>query len=140
MAQTNRETLDPNQHQIVHVEIPGSDQAATVQFYEGLFGWDVTRIPQMEYAVYNAPEGRPRIGFPTAEGQYQAGNILIHVSTPDVPASLKRAEELGATVVYPLEEIPTVGHVAWIRDPAGNVISLYSPGTDAVSRQRAQQP
>ncbi len=54
---------------------------------------------------------------------------LVHISTPDLKATVAKAQELGATVLNEME-IPEVGAFAVISDPQGAVFSAYQPSGD----------
>lgn len=113
-------------HQIVHVEIPCDDQEAAAAFYAAMFGWNVVMLPEMEYAAANTSE-QMRVGFPKIGGPYERGQVVVHVTTPNVEATLAEAVNLGAATVFEPMTIPGVGDVAIFRDPSGNPIGLYTP-------------
>jgi len=41
---------------IVHVEIPAADQTAAGTFYQQLFGWKITPIPEMNYIMWESSD------------------------------------------------------------------------------------
>lgn len=51
----------------------------------------------------------------------------VFMSVDDVDARLAKCLELGAKVVVPIMEVPTVGRMTLIADPAGAHIWLYQP-------------
>jgi predicted enzyme related to lactoylglutathione lyase len=112
-------------HPIVHVEIPVRDQEEASRFYGELFGWKIESYPEMEYVMFRPSDG-PGGGLPKINGEmYRAGQVLVHVGTDDVDASLAKATDLGATVEVPTTEIPGVGWFAIFTDPSGNRVSLF---------------
>lgn len=111
-------------HPIVHVEIPALDQEQSASFYRELFGWQIESYPEMEYVMFQPGEG-PGGGLPKANGMLQAGQVLVHVGTDDVDASLAKATSLGASVSVPKTEIPGIGWFGIFTDPSGNRIALY---------------
>ncbi len=116
-------------HPIVHVEIPAMDQESTGAFYSELFGWEYQSMPEMNYAGFQTGSG-PSGGFPKVDGEVtKPGEVLVHVGTDDVTASLAKAESLGATTIVPKTEIPGYGWFGVFTDPTGNRIGLYqAPG------------
>lgn len=113
-------------HPIVHIEIPVNDIDTGGGFYAELFGWKTNPIPEMGYMTFETGEG-PGGGFARADGQMaQAGEVLIHVLTDDVTASLDKAESLGATTLVPKTEIPGIGWFGVFRDPTGNKIAVFT--------------
>ena len=115
-----------SRHQIVHVEIPAEDQAASGKFYSELFGWKIQAFPELDYAMFDA-EGGPGGGFPKVDGQIVTpGSVMVYVGTDDIEASLARAESLGGSTVVPKTEIPGQGWFAIFSDPIGNRLALYT--------------
>jgi uncharacterized protein len=110
---------------IVHVEISTSNSEETIKFYEQLFGWKVDRIPQMNYATWEAPDA-PGGGFSPVGGDTQAGEVLVHVASDDIEADLKKVKALGGTILRQKTEIPEVGWWGVFKDPTGNKIALYT--------------
>jgi hypothetical protein len=51
---------------------------------------------------------------------------LGYVSVPDVDATTARARELGAKVMVPPTDIPTVGRYSILADPQGALIAAYT--------------
>ncbi len=110
---------------IVHVEISTRNAEETSKFYQQLFGWKITPIPEMNYTTWAAPEG-PGGGFsPVGEGT-NAGDVVVYIDSDDIEADLKKIKSLGGTVVAPKREIPNVGWFAIFRDPTGNMLALYT--------------
>ncbi len=110
---------------IVHIEISTRNAEETSKFYQQLFGWKITPIPEMNYTTWEAPEG-PGGGFSPVGADTKAGDVLIHVDSDDIEADLKKAVKLGATVIREKQEIPSIGWWGVFKDPTGNVIALYT--------------
>ncbi len=110
---------------IVHIEISTRNPEETIKFYQELFGWKVERIPEMNYATWEAPEG-PGGGFSPIGEDNKAGEVLIHVSSDDIEADLKKAKSLGGTILRQKQEIPKIGWWGVFKDPTGNKIALYT--------------
>jgi hypothetical protein len=110
---------------IVHIEIPTSDAKRSGEFYSKLFGWHIERDEQMDYTMWDPHEG-PGGGFTQVGKDAQVGEVLIYVNSEDIEADLKQAANLGATLVLPKTEIPTVGWFGIFKDPTGNNIALYT--------------
>jgi predicted enzyme related to lactoylglutathione lyase len=110
---------------IVHIEISTRNAEETRKFYQKLFGWKITPIPEMNYTTWEADEG-PGGGFSPVGEDTKSGDILIHVNSDDIEADLKKAVKLGATVVREKQEIPNIGWWGVFKDPTGNRIALYT--------------
>jgi predicted enzyme related to lactoylglutathione lyase len=111
---------------IVHIEIPSNDRKKAAKFYQELFGWQVEHMDDMNYTTWE-PEVGPGGGFsPVGEG-YKIGEILIHVSSDDIDADLKKVEMLGGKVVRQKSEIPGIGWWGVFEDQDGNKIAIFTP-------------
>ena len=110
---------------IVHIEIPAADREAAATFYKELFDWDYehTGAP-MPYTTFRA--GNTAGGLTEPREGFQPGNVLLYVSSDDIDSDLKKAESLGAKVVVPKTEIPTVGWFGIFIDLTDNQIALFT--------------
>jgi hypothetical protein len=93
-------------HPVVHVEIRSADPDATRSFYGELFDWKVASegaFPGYTF-IDTGVQGTPY----TAISPRQSGEdeVLFFVGVADVAATLKRAEELGGTIIQPVQEVP----------------------------------
>lgn len=83
----------------------------------------------MGYTTFSAAPG-PGGGIADIDGDnIKAGQLLVHVGTDDVDASLRRAVELGGAIVVPRAGIPGIGWFGVFADPAGNRIAVYQDAT-----------
>ncbi|GAB4419711.1 MAG: hypothetical protein Kow002_07550 [Anaerolineales bacterium] len=110
---------------IVHIEIPAADVAKAAQFYKDLFDWKIQSFPEMNYTMWDAGEGSAG-GFSQLGEEVKPGDVLIYVNSEDIEADLKKAEELGGTILTPKSEIPDTGWFGMFKDPTGNAIALYT--------------
>lgn len=111
---------------VVHFEIVGRDGAALVEFYRGVFGWDLREEAMPGYPSY-ACLPTPDHGIGGAVGQLGPGDgamVTIYVEVADPQAVLDHAVTSGAQVALPVTELPGVGVIARFWDPQGNVIGL----------------
>ncbi|HEX8990990.1 MAG TPA: VOC family protein [Anaerolineales bacterium] len=110
---------------IVHVEFSSRDFQESGKFYEQLFGWKITHLPELNYALWAAADGSGG-GFNPIGDHTKAGDVLVYVDSDDIEADLKRAKSLGATIVEEKQEIPQQGWFGIFRDPTGNMVALYT--------------
>lgn len=110
------------QHAIVHVEFSAASLAESQTFYRALFGWK-TQPLGADYVVLSPPSG-PTGGLSPAGGALRPGDVVVYVSTDDIPATLARVKALGGRVVQPETPLPGVGSYALFRDPGGNLVGL----------------
>jgi predicted enzyme related to lactoylglutathione lyase len=110
-------------------ELQTSDVGAAKRFYGELFGWSTKEMdmPGMPYTVVSAG-GEEVAGMmavpPQAKGMPPFWGIYISVD--DVDALAKRAAGLGASILMPPTDIPTVGRFAVLKDPQGAVFSVIT--------------
>jgi predicted enzyme related to lactoylglutathione lyase len=96
---------------IAHVAINADDISASRTFYERLFGWRFVPWGPPGFYQIETP-GVRTVGFECT------------VAVADVAATLRAATELGGRVVMEPVVIPAVCELAFIEDPAGNVLGV----------------
>lgn len=97
-------------------------------FLSALFDWtwDLGG-PEMGYYALALHDGAPVFGVGQGEGA--RGVPTTYFSTPSIEATVKRALELGASVVTPVMAVMEQGTMAILLDPAGVMFGLWQPGT-----------
>ncbi len=88
---------------ICHYDIPTTDFEKSKTFYEGLFGWKVQLMPEMNYALFMI-EGGVGGGFMMTDNVKTEG-IQVYIQVEDLTATLDMAESLGGKIVKPKAEI-----------------------------------
>jgi len=101
-------------------------------FYPKVVGWGTQVWPgEQPYTMWTAG-GAPIGGLMKLPQEEKAPpHWLAYVSTPDVDASTKQAQELGATVLVKPTSIPTVGSFSVLADPHGAVFAAFTPNGEA---------
>jgi hypothetical protein len=115
-----------------------TDLQGGVDFYRGLFGWEFEPVDPADAGAYamarlrgaevaglwaHGPEER-EMGLPSAWHSY--------VSVQDADATLARAGDLGGTAVPPgAFDVDDRGRMGILQDPAGAVLGIWQPGSDA---------
>ena len=109
---------------------PNIDQAR--QFYVDALGFGITEMDMGTGSMYKmltvdgkAVAGSMDTNSPDMQGVPPHWSVFMTVD--DVDARLAKCLELGAKVVVPIMEVPTVGRMTLIADPAGAHIWLYQP-------------
>lgn len=132
----------------VHFEIHASDPGVISDFYQELFGWQVSQWGQERYWLVgtgdgNPMEGRPdstpgingailpRMGAGPAAGAPVNGWVVT-VEVQNASETVAKALALGATVALPVQSIPGVGDVGYLLDPDANIFAVISPEAPAV--------
>lgn len=105
---------------------PDPDRART--FYHALFGWEYD-ISGPEFGGYTTARlgERTTVGImgpqPDAPPMPAAWNLYFASDT--IETDLVRAEELGATVLYPAMQVAHFGSMAGCTDPTGAIFSFW---------------
>ncbi|MYT32938.1 MULTISPECIES: VOC family protein [unclassified Streptomyces] len=130
---------------VVWFEFATADPQAIQGFYGPLLGWSFEKDPDSSidgniYIRIMAPGMPWPMGAITSReggaGVGEASNLSI-LST-DVAADVERLRALGASVEVPATQVSDVTVFARLRDPQGNVFSLFSQSTAARFEDRME--
>ncbi|KGM50115.1 VOC family protein [Pseudooceanicola atlanticus] len=113
---------------VVWTEIPVRDIAKACDFYNAVFGWNMTpdhTSGPSPMAIFGSGDmgavgGNLYEGEPAPAG---TGNI-VHIAVADLAAATDRAKVAGARIGQGPTEIPP-GTFTFIEDPDGNTIGLF---------------
>lgn len=110
----------------VHVELHTKDLPKARQFYQSLFGWELTDMPMPggsgSYTMIGVGEG---VGGGMMADTNAPPSWLAYVGVDDVRAKTAQAKSLGATVLQDIMEVGDFGTMSVIRDPTGAPIALW---------------
>jgi len=112
-------------------ELMTNDTAAAQDFYSKLLDWSTHTSDtegMRDYTVYISGSG-PTAGMMaiTPEMGPIPPNWMSYFQVDDCAKSESRAKELGATILVPTTEIPTMGNFAIVQDPQQAVFGIYQP-------------
>jgi predicted enzyme related to lactoylglutathione lyase len=114
-------------HPVVHVEIRSQDPDATRDFLGQLFGWKVASegaFPGYTF-IDTGVEGPPYTAI--SPRQSTQDEVLFFVGVENVDATLRRAQELGGTIIQATQEVPGTSFGVFA-DPRGHRIGVASAG------------
>jgi len=97
-------------------------------FYGKLFDWQFTPVQGTDQAA-EIVAGSTAIGtLRVADGKITPFNGVVYVQVTDLPASCKKAKELGGTIPpgFPFNLPDGIGAIAVVVDTAGHPVGLYS--------------
>ncbi len=108
-------------------ELGTTDTERAGQFYSNLFGW--TREPfsgsPVEYTMFKDGErGTGGMYKITPEMGPIPPHWLVYFAVDDCDAKVQKAKDLGANVMMPPDDIPTVGRFAILTDPQGAAFAI----------------
>jgi uncharacterized protein len=129
---------DVGSGRIAWFDITTSSLRQSKEFYGQLFGWEFTPLQGTDQAVEIVARGVAIGTLRVAEGKISPFNGVVYVQVTDIQASCKKSRELGGTVApgFPFNLPNGTGAIAFVVDPAGHPVGLYSrtplaPGASA---------
>jgi predicted enzyme related to lactoylglutathione lyase len=109
-----------------------TDPDKAAGFYPRITGWGTTPwqgpTPYTMWTNKSVPIGGV-MKLPAGAGA--PPHWLAYISTPDVDGTIAQGTALGATVIAPASDVPTVGRYAVMADPQGATFALYAPAGEA---------
>jgi len=114
------------------VDLSTADLDAAVEFYGGLFGWD---IPEPENAEQTGGyrqamlRGKPVAGLMPQMQPQQPVAWSTYVSVADADAATAQVREAGGTGMVEPMDVLELGRMAVFADPSGAAFGVWQPGT-----------
>lgn len=123
---------------VVHFEIHADDPQRAVNFYQDIFGWQITKWdgPEDYWLVITGPDSEPGInGALLRRPQLVNGDgVIAYVCTIDVPSlddTIAKITARGGTLALPKMAVPGVGWLAYYKDTEGNVFGVMQSDPSA---------
>jgi len=129
---------------VMHFEIPADDENRAREFYSSAFGWKISAMPELSYAMLLTTP-TDETGMPSIPGSINGGMFrregeltspLITVDVEDIDAALEKISNLGGSTVQAKQAVGDMGWAAYFRDPEGNILGLWqnaAPAGEAAS-------
>ncbi len=113
-------------------ELMTNDTDAAKRFYPPITGWGTTAWEgsPVEYTMWTHAQGPVGGLADLAQDPASQGippHWLAYIGTPNVDATVARAQGLGGTLMVGPMDIPGVGRFAVMTDPQGVVFAPYTP-------------
>src|SRR5262249_9466426 len=100
----------------------------TSKFYGELLGWNFQAYgPAQMISNIGGPGGTGISGHINSLGHEPHKYVTIYAQVDDLKAYLDKASQLGGKTLVAPQEVPGMGHFAWLADPEGNIIGLWKP-------------
>lgn len=125
---------------MAHTDVPGapiwvelytSDPDAATAFYSRVFGWTVVESgPEFGgYRTFEHDGGRVagcmrNDGITGGTDQW-----CVYLESDDVEATVRMAEANGGSIEIEPTQVGDLGHMAFVRDPAGELVGIWQPGS-----------
>jgi predicted enzyme related to lactoylglutathione lyase len=109
-------------------DITSADLAKSKDFYGKLFGWTFNAVQGSDQAAEIVVNGTGIGTIRGAEGRIAPFNGVVYIQVTDLPASCKKAKELGGTIPpgFPFDLPDGTGAIALVVDSSGHPVGLYS--------------
>ena len=112
-------------------ELLTTDDKAACRFYADMFGWRDQPKDMGPMGTYHVQMLRDQqAGGIMRNPQPQPGMPpcwIAYFLAPDLDASARKAQALGATICIPPSPIPGIGRFAYLTDPTGAMFALFQP-------------
>jgi uncharacterized protein len=116
------------------VDLGSPDIEAAVEFYAGLFGWDVapSENPEQTGGYRRATkDGADVAGMMRLMQEGQPTAWASYVAVEDADATAAAVKGAGGTVMVEPMDVMDLGRMAIFADPAGAAFGVWQPGTFA---------
>jgi predicted enzyme related to lactoylglutathione lyase len=115
-------------HSICHVEFATGNIEKARSFYENVFGWEISHMPNSNYARFE-------LGREVSGGLVQSNIVIppytiVYISTDDITETLEKVKENGGKVILDRTAVDSEakgGWFAFFADLDDNLIGLYQP-------------
>ncbi len=120
-------------NKVNYFEIPATKLDRAKKFYADAFGWKISPVPEMEYAMLGASESDEN-GMSKEVGAINGGmgkkggqlkHPVIHVQVDDVDKALEKIEDLGGKVLQKKTEMGQGMFYAYFEDTEGNILGVW---------------
>jgi catechol 2,3-dioxygenase-like lactoylglutathione lyase family enzyme len=117
---------------------------AALGFYQGLLGMELLETYQAPgrtvYARLKAPQGDSTIALHLLEPgrELHPGAVRLYFEVPDLVRFCQRLQTRGAKFTKPPRLMPWGWRHAYLNDPDGHEVSLYTAGAKRLRKARAR--
>lgn len=118
-------------NRVIHFEIPSSDPEKSIAFYAGVFGWKFDRWGEEPYWLITTGEGEPGINGGLMARHHPEQPVANTICVASLDAAVAAVEAAGGTIALPKMPIPTIGWLAYFKDPDGNIFGLMESDPNA---------
>lgn len=113
-------------NRVVHFEIPCNEPEKTIGFFTEVFGWQFQQFGNEAYWIaISGNEKSPGINGAVMKKRDPAQPIVNSIDVNNIDEYIEKVQKAGGQIVVPKMPIPTVGWLAYFKDPDGNIHGLY---------------
>lgn len=118
---------------VVHWELMSKDPAKVSAFYERIFDWKITHMPEMNYRLVETGD-QSGIGInggilkPERQEPWP-GNMTLYIAVDDLAAYRNKIVAAGGEIQLEEQEVPGMGAFSLFTDPEGRMMGLWKPAS-----------
>lgn len=111
---------------ITHFEIPSDNPETSLKFYGDTFGWTFQQFADNPYWIaMTGDQSKPGINGAIMKKNHPQQPLTNSIEVESVDEAVKKIKANGGTVVVEKMPIPTVGWVAYFKDPDQNIMGVF---------------
>ena len=120
-------------NKVVHFEIPFDDESRAQKFYQDVFGWQITKFPEMDYFLAITTPSDENMK-PKEPGSINGGLLkkdptgnhpVIVIDVTSIDDHIAKIESAGGKTIMPKIEVGDFGLYARVQDTEGNIIGIW---------------
>jgi hypothetical protein len=125
---------------VQHFEIYGDNPEKLAEFYKKVFGWNISKAPNMDYWMVGTAPSNDK-GMPTEPGMINGGMMkrpmpdarawMNYVTVDSLDEATKKLQAAGGQVFRPRTAVPKMGWFAIVSDPEQNVFGIWQSDPNA---------
>lgn len=117
---------------IIHFEIPAADPEVSISFYKNVFNWEVSRWGDEEYWLLKTGEDdEPGINGAIMKQRDPEQPVVNTIEVANLEKAIEAIEKNKGEIVVPKMAVPTVGWLAYFKDPSGYISGVMQPDANA---------
>ena len=112
---------------VVHWELMSNEPAKVSAFYEKVFAWKISNMPELNYRIVDTGgEGGINGGIlkPEREGPWP-GNMTLYIDVDDLAAYRTKIVAAGGRIHVEEQEVPGMGALSLFTDPEGRMMGMW---------------
>ncbi len=112
---------------VIHFELPSTNPAASRKFYETVFGWKINKWdgPDEYWLISTGDPSQPGIDGAIGGAAEGVKGTVNTVDVVDIDEAIRKVKANGGEIIMEKAEIPSMGWVAYFREPGGAVLGLF---------------
>ncbi|NEU10486.1 VOC family protein [Flavihumibacter sp. R14] len=120
-------------NRVVHFEIPCDDPEKNMKFFSKVFGWTFEQFGNEPYwSVTTGDESKPGINGGLMKKRDPQQPVANSIEVRDIDRAMGQVAAAGGTIVVEKMAVPSIGWLAYFKDPDGNIHGLFQDDPSAI--------